>query len=425
MGRSLRSARVTPELIWFVASAPRRADPYPAYRRLQRLDPVHHSPLGVWVLSRHPEVVAAFRNPALSSDVRHIDSATLHIGPLRRVLGRGGAETETGPFFDRVPDLMLFQDPPDHTRLRSLASRAFTQRRVRALEPRIRAIADDLLDAIERDGRAELMGAFAYPSPARVICELIGVPLVDLHHIVDHAPALAAGLDPGPLLTPAARDAANQAITAITTYLDRLIDGRRAALGDDLLSALLAKDGDDTLTHDELVNTILLLLIAGHETTANLLGNGLIALLDQPDRLAELRRDPALDAAAVDELLRFDSPVQMTMRVATDTVRIAGRTVDPGSIVISAPEPPTTTTAPSPTPTVSIGTASRTPIWPSAAASITASVPRSRAPKLASPCARSSTAFQTSPSTENRCDDPASPSAVWLRSRCGGVRRVR
>lgn len=336
-GRALRgavtSARVTAELVWFMASAHRREDPYPAYRRLRRLDPAHHSPLGVWVLSSHGEVSQALRDPALSSNEKHIDTTTLHLGPVRRLLGRPGS-IEIGPFFDQVPELLLFRDPPDHTRLRSQVNRSFTPRRVQHVEKRMQIIADELIDNFEHDGHTELMSTFAYPFPAFVICELIGVPAADVHHITDHAPALAAGLDPGPLLTRTARDTANVATETITDYLNGLIERRSADPADDLLSALLTDDGDTALTHDEVVSTILLLLIAGHETTANLLGNGLVALLDQPARLAELRRDPTLDAAAADELLRFDSPVQMTMRIATQSASYGGRTIQPGTIVI-------------------------------------------------------------------------------------------
>jgi cytochrome P450 len=319
-----------------MASSRRRRNPFPAYARLQRLDRVHHSPIGVWILSGHAEVAAALRDPRLSSDERHIDTDTLHIGPLRRLLGRGGESLEHGPFFDRVPRLLLFRDPPDHTRLRRLVSKSFSARRVAELEPRIAQIADELLDELHTDGGGELMTGFAYPFPARVICELIGVPDGELHHIVDHAPALAAGLDPGPFLTPAARDAANSATVAIVDYLEHLVAHRRAEPDNGLLSALLASsDADeDTLSTDEVVDTVLLLLIAGHETTANLLGNGLVALLAQPDALDELRADPTLDGAAVDELLRLDSPVQMTMRIATQPIEIADHTIDTGSVVI-------------------------------------------------------------------------------------------
>ena len=329
-----RALRITPELVWFLTSPKARANPYPAYARLRRLAPVHRSPIGVYVLSGHAQVSAALHDPTLSSDERRVDLATLHVGPLERVLGRGIEDGAPGPYFERVGKLLLFQDPPDHTRLRALVNRAFTPRRVRDLEPRIEAIAHDTIDSFIAEGSVELMNQFAYPFPAQVICELIGVPPDESHHIIDNAPPLAGGLDPGPLLTRAARDAANTACVAIVEYLDDLIDRRAHDPGDDLLSALLDRRDGDALSHDELVDTVLLLLIAGHETTANLIGNGIVSLLDQPAALAELRSDPTLDRSAVDELLRFDSPVQMTMRVATSGTCVDGRRAASGSVVI-------------------------------------------------------------------------------------------
>lgn len=332
MGRPVRTARVTAELVWFLASANRRSDPYPAYERLRRLDPIHHSPIGVWLLSSHEEVSKLLRDPRLSSNETHIDLDTLHLGPLRRLLGRADA-TETGAFFDRAQDLLLFLDPPDHTRLRRLVNRSFTPRRVKELEPRIEAIAHELLDPIVDRGRCELMADFAYPFPARVICELIGVPPGETRHIIEPAPALAAGLEPGPLLTVEARDAANTATLQLTDYLRGLITRRRHSPGDDLLSALIHAE-DDPLTDDELISIALLLLIAGHETTANLLGNGMVALLAQPEAARELRSDPALDTHAVDELLRHDSPVQMTMRIATERVELGQRLIERGAVLV-------------------------------------------------------------------------------------------
>lgn len=334
--RPLSTARITTTLIAFLASPRRREDPFPAYRRLQTLDRVHHSPIGVWVLSGHAEVAAVLRDPRFSSDERHLDLGLLRLGPLRLLLGRGSASTEKGVFFDRVSQLMLFRDPPDHTRLRKLVSRSFTARRVADLETRMVAIANELLDGVATGGEAEFMSRFAYPFPARVICELIGVPQDELHHIVDHAPALAGGLDPGPVLSREARDEANDAAVAIVDYLRDLIDRRRSNPGDDLISALLtASDADDDLlTGEEVIDMTLLLLIAGHETTANLLGNGLVALLDDPGAFAELRARPDLVEAAVDELLRFDSPVQLTVRFATEPVEVAGATIPVGAVVI-------------------------------------------------------------------------------------------
>lgn len=332
--RAVRAARITPELVWFVASASRRENPYPAYKKLQRLDPVHHSPLGIWVISRHADVTAALRKPTLSSDEHQVDLTTLHIGPLRRLLGREREPDRQTGYFDWLRELMLFRDAPDHTRLRGLVNKAFTPKTVQRMEQRIHALTHELLDGIVRAGETDLMKTFAYPLPARVICELIGVPDSDTSYVIDQAPALAAGLDPGPLLTKETREAANTACEALTGYIADLVMARRAEPRDDLISALVSTGEDDALTDGELVAMVALILIAGHETTANLLGNGLVGLLAQPDRLRELRLDPSLDAPAVDELLRFDSPVQMTIRIATEPIEIGGRTIDRGTIVV-------------------------------------------------------------------------------------------
>lgn len=328
-----RAGWITAELVWFMGSARRRDDPYAVYDRLRRLDRTHRSPFGVWIVSGHAEVNQLLRDPRMSSRDNHIDLDTLHLGPLRRLLGRTGV-TETGAFFERGQDLLLFLDPPDHTRIRGQVGRVFTPRRVQDLEPRIQAIADELLGSLETVGSCEFLSAFAYPFPARVICELIGVPTDEIDRIIDHAPALAGGLEPGPLLTVEARDAANLAMTALVDYLEGLIERRKSDPDEGLLSALLHTEDHERLTDDELVSLILLLLIAGHETTANLLGNALVALHDQPQRAAELCADPALDDPAIDELLRFDSPVQLTMRFATEAVTLAGATIEAGSAVV-------------------------------------------------------------------------------------------
>jgi cytochrome P450 len=205
---------------------------------------------------------------------------------------------------------------------------------VQQLEVRIEDRVRRLLNEIIPLGETDFMKSFAYPFPAGVICELIGVPEVDAHHVIEHAPALATGLDPGPLQSRETRAAATAAIDTISAYLRDLIAARRAEPEDDMISALLAAGEVDKLTESELISTVLLVLMAGHETTANLLGNGIIGLLNQPDRMEELRRQPDLDAAAVDELLRYDSPVQMTIRIATETVVISESQIEQGTAIL-------------------------------------------------------------------------------------------
>lgn len=333
----VRRAAMTPGLLAFVALPAVRRRPAPLYRCLAWMDPVHRSPLGVWVLSRHAEVSAALRDPRFGSDEDRADLAALGPRWLDRLLSRGGGAREGGPFLEVFDRLMLFRDPPDHTRLRGLVAKAFTPRRVDALVPRVEELAGELLDrmATSPDRTADVLPELAYPLPVRVIAELLGVPADAEPLLVRAAPALAAGLDPSPMRTPAAIEAADAATTEVVGLLTELIAARRTSPGPDLLSGLIAaEEQGDRLSHDELVGTALLLLIAGHETTANLVGNGLLALLRHPSQLARLRDDPSVERSAIEELLRFDAPVQMTQRVTLADVEVAGAPIPAGRVVV-------------------------------------------------------------------------------------------
>jgi cytochrome P450 len=330
-----RSLAVTPGLVAFILSPAVRRNPHLQYRIVRAVDPVHHSPFGLWVLSRHADVTAALRQPGFGNDEDKADMSTLTPGPLRPLINRQRPARVEGRFLEVFENSMLFRDPPDHTRLRALVAKAFTPKRVEALAGRVSELVEELCEGPAARGHIELIHEFAYPLPARVICELLGVPKQDEPLIVSRAPALATGLDPAPMRTPATVAAANDATTVLVDYLDGLIAERRQRPGDDLLSALLAaEDSGQTLSHDELISTVLLLLIAGHETTANLIGNGLLALLRHPDQLARLRADPELDRSAVEELLRYDGPIQMVERITLEDVVIGGREIPAGRIVI-------------------------------------------------------------------------------------------
>jgi cytochrome P450 len=323
-----------PGLVAFLASSGVRRRPYPLFTALRRIDPVHRSAIGVWILSRHAEVSSVLRDPRFGSDERKADTTRLNFGPFERLFTRRReANTDHREFLDSMRDLMLFKDPPDHTRLRSLVTKAFTPRRVELLEPRIQAIVGGILDRFPTAGTIDVMSELAYPVPARVICELVGVPAEDQPFIVRLAPDLAAGLDPGPMRTPGAMQRADASMRALDEYLAGLIESRRRRPEDDLLSALIeAEDAGSTLSRDELIGTVGLLLMAGHETTANLVGNGLVALLK--DRASF---DAFTDAGptAVEELLRFDPPVQMTVRVALEDVHLGKDLIKKGSIVVA------------------------------------------------------------------------------------------
>ena len=295
------------------------ADPYPTYHRLRSEDPVHHSPLGFWVLTRYEDVVAALRDPRLAKEA---------IASF--VAARFGAP---------VPAMglsMLDRDPPDHTRLRGLVSKAFTPRVVEGLRPRIQEIVDGLLAGVAARGSMDLIEEFAYPIPVVVICEMLGVPIEDHERFKGWSIDIARGLDLiwlGPDSDVGRRSVA--ARQALAEYFRELIAQRRAAPRNDLLSGLIAaEEAGDKLNEMELLATCILLLIAGHETTVNLIGNGMLALLRHRDQLERLQRDPGLIASAVEELLRFDGPVQRTARIPSEDVTIGGHTIAKGEMVM-------------------------------------------------------------------------------------------
>jgi len=296
------------------------ADPYPTYHRLRAEDPVHYSPLGFWVLTRYEDVAAVLR------DARFIKEPLAAL-----VAARFGAEVPRG-----VGLSMLDRDPPDHTRLRSLVSKAFTPRVVEGLRPRIQEIVDGLIARAEAAGSMDLIEEFAYPIPVNVICEMMGVPVQDHERFKGWSLDIARGLDsiwlPPDSEIPRRSAAARH---AISDYFRELIAQRRASPRGDLLSALIAaEEAGDKLNEEELLATCILILIAGHETTVNLIGNGVLALLRNPEELRRLRATPALITTAVEELLRYDGPVQRTARVASDDATIGGHTIRKGEMVM-------------------------------------------------------------------------------------------
>jgi pimeloyl-[acyl-carrier protein] synthase len=295
-------------------------NPYPTYHRLRAEDPVHQSPLGFWVLTRYDDVVATLRDPRCVKE------------PLAAlVAARFGVAVPPG-----VGLSMLDRDPPDHTRLRSLVSKAFTPRVVENLRPRIQQIVDRLVARAEAAGSIDLIEEFAYPIPVNVICELLGVPVEDHDQFKGWSLDIARGLDsvmlPPDSEIPRRSGAARH---AMADYFRRLIAERRASPRADLLSAMIAaEEAGETLTEEELLATCILLLIAGHETTVNLIGNGTLALLRHPDELRRLRQTPGLIVNAVEELLRYDGPVQRTARVPSTDITIGGRTIGKGEMVM-------------------------------------------------------------------------------------------
>jgi cytochrome P450 len=301
-----------------------RVNPYPRYNSLRTLDPVHLDPEGFWILTRHADCEAVLRDSRWSSNSSHArDQRPIEEQSMREVMAAG---------FD-FP-VLLFMDPPDHTRLRKLVSKAFTPRSVERLRPRIQSLVDGFLDEAEARGGMELIQDLAYPLPVTVICEMLGVPSADQHLF-------------GPWSSDASRllddeiddDTAQRGLLAVMqllNYFNDLFDERRADPQDDLLTALLAAEEEgDKLSDTELRATTLLLFIAGHETTMNLIGNGMLALLRNRAQYELLHADPTLASSAVEELLRYDGPVHLTGRVALEDLHVAGRRFEAGEQVVT------------------------------------------------------------------------------------------
>jgi cytochrome P450 len=311
-----------PDLLAAALSTEFQDDPYPVFHALRESDPVHQTAIGPWLVSRYDDAVAVLRDPHLSNDRR------------RAGLGEQARSSRAG----RDEGVMLFVDPPDHTRLRGLVSKAFTPRTVERLRSRIQELVDQLLDAAEAQGdrRLDVVTELAYPLPVAVICELLGVPIADQTTFQGWSRELAASLDPDVLRTPEQEARLGEAAEDFARYFTELIGERRRSPGPDLLSGLIAAEQDgDRLSQIELLNTAMFLLVAGHETTVNLIGNGSLALLRQPDQMRRLRHDPSLDRPAIDELLRYDSPVQFTQRFTLADHQVGDVLVPAGSQVLA------------------------------------------------------------------------------------------
>ena len=298
-------------------------DPYPAYERMRRTDPMHLSPHGMYVASRHAEVSLALRDKRFGKDF------------VDRTVRRYGPDVMEEPIFRSMRHWMLQQDPPDHTRLRGLVVKAFTARRVEDMRPRIQAIVDETLDRIAPRGHMDLIEDFAFRLPVTIICDMLGIPAE--HREVFYTGSRNGGrlLDPVPL-SPAEIAEANAARTMSAMYFQQLFELRRRQPGDDLTTQLVQAEEDGSkLSNEELTANIILLFGAGHETTVNLIGNGLLALHRNPDQLALLKANPALITNAIEEFLRYDSSVQMTGRVALEDIDdLGGKKIPKGESVL-------------------------------------------------------------------------------------------
>jgi cytochrome P450 len=302
-----------------------KADPYPTYAKLRSSAPVYRAALpdgrGVWLITRYDDVLAVLKDQRFVKDWRGAltPEQLAQVPPIPEVM-------------KPLSQNMLDTDPPDHERLRALVSKAFTPRLIERLRPRVQAISDGLLDAVQDRGEMDLINDYAFPLPFTVIAELLGVPAEDRNNFREWSDAAVSGN--------ASQEYMEQILIphmqAFTDYLRALFEEKRSNPKDDLVSALVrAEEAGDRLSEDELLGMVFLLLVAGHETTVNLIGNGVLALLQHPDQLRKLKEDPSLIKPAVEELLRYDGPVETsTERFAGEDVEIGGQVIPRGEMVL-------------------------------------------------------------------------------------------
>src|SRR5215471_11829353 len=298
-------------------------DPYPHYARLRTTDPVHVNVHGAFVASRHAEVSLVMRDKRFGKDY------------LERTIRRYGPKIMDEPMFRSMSHWMLQQDPPDHTRLRGLVVKAFTARRIEDMRRRIEEVVDQTIDAVEADGHMDLIEDFAFRLPVTIICDMLGIP--EEHREAFYKGSREGGriLYPVPM-TPEEIAQANAGNAMARMYFEQLFELRRREPGDDLTTQLVQAEEDGSkLTNEELTANIILLFGAGHETTVNLIGNGLLALHRNPDQLALLKARPDLMVNAIEEFLRYDSSVQMTGRVALEDIDdLGGKKIPKGESVL-------------------------------------------------------------------------------------------
>lgn len=289
-------------------------DPYPLYARMRETDPVHRMRLlDAWVVTRYRDVDMVLRDHGRFSSALH-----------QKALIPESARSVS----------MLNLDPPAHTRVRSLVSVAFTHSAVERLRPRIEVIADRLLDKVAGQDRIDLISAIAHPLPVMVMAEMLGIPTDDVEQFEAWSDDLAATVDP--FLTSSEERRANRARQELSEYFGRMLEARRHDPRDDIISALLAaREERDKLSPEELRGTLNLLLVAGNETTKNLIGNGMLALLKHSGQMRRLRAQPALMRAAVQEFLRFDAPVQIDSRTAVEDVELGDRLIRSGTKILT------------------------------------------------------------------------------------------
>ncbi len=300
-------------------------DPYPVFSRMREVAPVWQAPMNRWFLTGYRDTDMLLRDKRFGRGYDDPDALMRRFGPT--------ALDE--PAVVELSHMMLMRDPPDHTRLRGLVSKAFTARRIEALRHEIEELTDRLLDKVMPARRMDAIRELAFPLPVLVICELLGIPQSDRSTFVTSSGSGGGLLNPTPP-TRAELDAANAGSLRSAAYFDRLFEQRRKAPGDDLISQLVqAEEAGDRLSTAELRANVNLLFAAGHETTVNLIGNGILALLRHPEQWAMLHADPSLIPNAIEEILRYESPVQAVSRIVNESVELGGTMLSADDVVVS------------------------------------------------------------------------------------------
>ena len=320
----MHSIEATPDYELFCKS--RLADPYPLYHRLRAEDPVHFSDtLQTWMLTSYDDVAAATGDARLSSD-----RMQFYLNPIS-----AESRPKLASLCEYMSRWMSMKDPPDHTRLRGLVNKAFTSRSADEMIPRIREISQNLIADLDDGGRADLIGQFAYPLPATVICEMLGIPSDEQTQFRQWSSDIVAFSAGSGLLLEEVSTSAQESQLALVKYCRRIIDRRRRQPQDDLISRLLSVEQEGTQLNElELYAMCVQLFVAGHETTTNLIGNGMLALLQRPQDFEHLRTHPELLESAVEEFLRYDSPVQRAGRIGHEDLEIRGRRIEKGQSVM-------------------------------------------------------------------------------------------
>ncbi len=301
------------------------ANPYPAYRELRETTPVWRSPFGRTFLTRYEDCSLLLRDRRLGKDYTEPEALIRRFGPT--------ALAE--PAVVELSHMMLMRDPPDHTRLRGLVTKVFTARKIEEMRQGIEAIAEGLLDKVAARGEMDAIRDLAFPLPVLVICELLGIPRQDRARFVTATASGAALLNPVPP-TRAELDRANEGTLASGAYFEGLFEQRRKEPRDDLLTLLVqAEEAGDRLTTEELRANVTLLFAAGHETTVNLIGNGIWSLRSHPSQWNAIRDDPALIPNAIEEILRFECPVQAVARTVAEPIEFDGATFAKGELIVA------------------------------------------------------------------------------------------